>query len=139
MTSRDLRHLVWAEALSLLDEAEQMQRRFFRMGQGPSQAAAPAWEPPVDVIETEDVVLVHLALPGVAADSIIVGFEHDAIVVSALRQFPACTPGARIHRIEIPYGRFERRIPLPMSVLELAAKELASGCLTLTFEKRQQR
>ncbi|MBV8209050.1 MAG: Hsp20/alpha crystallin family protein [Burkholderiaceae bacterium] len=45
------------------------------------------------------------------------------------------TTRRRIHRIEIPYGRFRRRIALPMHVLEPVAQELVNGCLVLTFNK----
>ena len=44
--------------------------------------------------------------------------------------------GARIHRVEIPYGRFSRRVLLPNHRLELAGRRYADGCLTLTFAKR---
>jgi len=133
MRSRDLSNLMWAEALSLLEQAERLQRQFFRVG----SAQARVWEPPVDVVETADALIVHVALPGAAADTVTIGVEHDAITVSALRPFAgAAAPGARIHRVEIPYGRFERRIALPMQVLQLAGRALADGCLTLTFAKR---
>ena len=36
--------------------------------------------------------------------------------VSALRPFPCRGDGAHIHRLEIPYGRFERRIALPLGI-----------------------
>jgi len=120
------------EALSLLDQADRLQRQFFRLG----SAAANIWEPPVDIVETADSVIVHVALPGVAADSITIGLEPDAVTVSALRPFAGAAPGAaRIHRIEIPYGRFQRRVELPMHALQFSGKTLAGGCLTLTFAK----
>ena len=145
MTSRDLNNWMWSEALSLLDEAERLQRQFFRLGRGMqaavdkagSQALAPGWEPPVDVIETSDAVRVHVALPGVAVDDIEVGLQPGALIVSALRAFPAPEHGARIHRVEIPYGRFERRIALPTHALEPAAQVLSDGCLVLTFRKKE--
>jgi len=37
-------------------------------------------------------------------------------------------------RLEIPYGRFERRIKLSPE-LRLAERELLHGCLVLTFTK----
>jgi HSP20 family molecular chaperone IbpA len=37
-------------------------------------------------------------------------------------------------RLEIPYGRFERRITLSAR-LRLAERELSNGCLVLTFAK----
>jgi HSP20 family molecular chaperone IbpA len=130
MRSRDLSSWMWGDALSLLEQADRLHRQFCRTG----AAAAPCWEPPVDVVETEDALIVHVALPGVPAAGIAVGFDPGGITVSAVRGFPA-QRAARIHRIEIPYGRFERRIALPMHMLELAARDLADGCLVLTFGK----
>ena len=135
MRSRDLHSLMWGEALSLLERAERLQRQFFRVG---ASAAAGTWEPPVDLVESGDALRVHVALPGVGPESVTVGLERDAVTVSALRAFPASEGGARIHRLEIPYGRFERRIALPMHALELTGKSLADGLLTLTFAKRKE-
>ena len=42
---------------------------------------------------------------------------------------------AAIHRLEIPYGRFERRIALPAGRFEVARSDLVDGCLTLSLRK----
>ncbi len=121
------------EALSLLEQADRLQRQFFRLASAEGQV----WEPPIDIVETADSLIVHVALPGVTADSITIGMEADAVTVSALRPFAAAAPGAaRIHRVEIPYGRFQRRVELPMHALQFSGETLAGGCLTLTFAKR---
>ena len=136
MTSRDLSNLMWGEALSLLEQADRLHRQFCR----PVAAPAPAWEPPVDVIETADTVLVHVALPGADADSVLVELEPGAIAISAHRLFPldaSASQMARVHALEIPYGRFERRIGLPMQTLALTGRKLQDGCLTLTFSKKE--
>jgi HSP20 family molecular chaperone IbpA len=136
MNSRDLSRLMWSEALSLLEQADRLQRQFCR----PTAAEAPAWEPPVDVIEVADAVRVHVALPGAAADSVIVELAPEAITISARRSFPldaSEAQPARIHALEIPYGRFERRIGLPTRALTLVGKKLQDGCLTLTFSKKE--
>jgi HSP20 family molecular chaperone IbpA len=122
------------EALSMLDRAERLQRQFFTH-------AVDAWEPPVDVIETQTGLEVHVALPGVAPDSITIGIHPGGVSVSALRPFPCRETGAQLHRIEIPYGRFERRIVLPLEdpymPMELVERRLADGVLTLTFRKKE--
>ena len=137
MTSRDLSRLMWSEALSLLEQADRLHRQFIR----PAAAAAPAWEPPVDIVETADAVWVHVALPGAAADSVVVKLEPSAITISAHRPFPLRSSEservARIHALEIPYGRFERRIGLPTQALTLSGKKLQDGCLTLIFSKKE--
>ena len=114
----------------MLEQADRLRRQFFRM-------ESHAWEPPADVAETARDVVVHVALPGVVAKDVAVGLEPGLLTVSALRAFPAYERGARIHRLEIPYGRFERNIALPIHALELADKTLANGCLTLTFRKKE--
>ena len=39
--------------------------------------------------------------------------------------------GDVIHRLEIPYGRFDRRIALPRGRYEIGRRELADGLLTI--------
>jgi len=41
-----------------------------------------------------------------------------------------------VRQLEIPYGFFERRIPLPDARLEVSAPELTHGCLTIRLRKR---
>ena len=128
---------MWNEALSVLDRAERLQRQFFHH-------AAAAWEPPADIVEAGDELRVHIALPGVPADSITIAVDAAGVSVSALRAFPLradCGVEAHIHRIEIPYGRFERRIEValddPYAPLELSGKSLENGVLTLTFRRKE--
>jgi len=139
MKSRDLHTWMWAEALSMLDEADRLQRQFFRIGGAAGEPLpAPVWEPPVDVIETTEAIVLEIALPGVSADSVVISVEPEFVSVSAFRAFPlGSSAGARIHRIEIPYGRFERRIALPTHLLELRGRDLANGCLRLTLVKKE--
>jgi HSP20 family protein len=125
---------MWSEALSMLDRAERLQRQFFTH-------AAAAWEPPVDVLESEDGLTLQVALPGVRADSITIGIEPAGVTISALRAFPCRGDTTQVHRIEIPYGRFERHIGLPLgdpyAGLELSGKHLADGILTLEFRRKE--
>jgi HSP20 family molecular chaperone IbpA len=124
---------MWGEALSMLDRAQRLQRQFFTH-------ANVAWEPPVDIVESDGALLMHVALPGVSADAITVALDPAGITISAVRPFP-CRGEGQIHRLEIPYGRFERQIGLsladPYAPLELAGKSLQDGILTLTFRRKE--
>jgi len=137
---------MWNEALSMLEQAERLQRQFAHFGgsevavsRGPQREAGPSWEPPVDIVESGDALSVQVALPGVAMDSVNVVLEDGTITVTASRAFPACDRGARVHRLEIPFGHFSRRIVLPAGIaaraLELVGRNYADGCLILTFRK----
>jgi HSP20 family molecular chaperone IbpA len=125
---------MWGEALSMLDRAQRLHRQFFTH-------AAVAWEPPVDIVESGETLQMHVALPGVSADTITVALDPGGITISALRRFPCSGEDSQIHRLEIPYGRFERHIGLqlgdPYSPLELADKQLQDGILTLTFRRKE--
>jgi HSP20 family protein len=121
---------MWSEALSMLDRADRLHRQFFTQ-------AAPGWEPPIDVVEVDGELLIHVALPAVEAGSITIALDPEGVVVSASRPFPCRGQGALIHRIEIPYGRFERRIALDTAGLELGGRTLADGVLTLAFRRKE--
>ena len=54
-----LRGWMWSEACEMLARAERLHREFFRPIRSASRLAA--WEPPVDILETEREVLVLVA------------------------------------------------------------------------------
>lgn len=133
MSANDLEGWMWAEAIRRLDRAERLQRQFFRPPAGPRRQ----WEPPVDVFETADAVWVTVALPGVA-DVQLTGLEvrDDVLRVSGERHVPAPDGRAVLHRLEIPYGQFERHVALPHPQLAIVNHELVDGCLYLKLRKR---
>lgn len=102
---------MWMQACEVLDHAERLQRKFLHYA-GPGVDAA-VWEPPVDIHETRDAVSLLFALPGVAPEQIEVTVEPNAVTVSARRPMTLNTRcDSVIRRLEIPHGRFVRRIPL---------------------------
>ena len=133
MSSRNSTDWMWSQACALIDEAERMHRQFFRLGV--SERAQAVWEPPVDVFEDDREIVVVVALPGVAAEAVEVAMEPGAVVVRAQARFPFAGPDHVVRRLEIPYGNFERRIPLPLAHLEAGTRESANGCLVLRLAK----
>jgi HSP20 family protein len=119
---------MWAEACNSLDRAERLRRQFFQPGRIAS------WEPPVDVFETEGDLWVTVALPGVRIDQLQVAVSGGTIVIAGERRLPIQSRAA-ILRLEIPHGRFERRIELPAGHYELSRSDLADGCLILRLRK----
>ncbi len=133
MHRRNRGPLLWAEAVDLLEQAERMQRQFFRLAAG---EARPRWEPPVDVYSRGDEILVEVALPGVPSERVELVCAPGELVVRGERRLPGGWSAAPIHRLEIPYGRFERRLTLPAGTWELVAREFANGCLQLLLARR---
>lgn len=125
---------MWEEACTLLDEAERLHRRFFRLTA--SAHARPVWEPPVDVFEDENEIIIVTALPGVAPERVAVAVDDSGILsIRAESRIPFGGPRCEVHRLEIPYGDFERRIQLPPGRYEPGAERFAEGCLILTLRK----
>ena len=76
-----------------------------------------------------------VALPGVELDSIRVTLSAGTLIVTGERPLPPELQNARILRMEIPYGQFERRIELPPVPFRISGRHLANGCLMLRLEK----
>ena len=122
-----------SEAIETLVRTERMQHQLFRL-QRPDPRQ-PAWEPPIDVIETERAVLILVALPGVDPDQVEAAIEDGALVVTGRRVLPPELRTAVIHRLELPQGRFERRIRLPAGRYSAVHRGIANGCIVITLEK----
>ena len=132
--ARDVpRDWMWSEACEMLARAERMHRELFR----PStpQAQSPAWEPPVDILETESEVLVLVALPGVVPDDAQALIEDGDLVIAGTRVVPEQLRTATIHRLELPQGRFYRRLRLPAGRYAGVRRAAAAGCLIVTLQK----
>ena len=133
MAARYPNDWMWAQAFQVLEEAERKRRQFFRLSSPGGRAVT--WEPPVDIFEDELDVVVLVALPGVPANRIEVTTEPGELVVRAERTLPFASSPRGLRRLEIPYGYFERRIPLPEARLEAATREVRDGCLILRLRK----
>jgi HSP20 family protein len=131
MPPRDPGAGLLAEALDLLREADRVHRQFFSLPLGRRE---PCWEPPIDVVENDRMLLIRVALPGVAPTALEVSTDGVSLLVVGRRRHGA-SAGETIHRLEIPYGRFERRIALPAGRFELRSRDLVDGLLVLTLRR----
>jgi HSP20 family molecular chaperone IbpA len=121
-----------AEAIQLIQSAERLQRQFFVLG---AYAASPHWEPPVDMVVNDREIGLIIALPGVTPDKLEVTLDAQSVLIAGERSFGARLGEGAILRMEIPYGRFARRILLPYGAFKLNDMVLENGCLTLTLDR----
>lgn len=136
MRRDDIENWMWAEACEALARAERLHRRFFEPRRAAAAARLPVWQPPADVLETEHEVLIIVALPGVDPAAVEAAIEDGALRVAGMRLLPPELRSAAIHRLELPQGRFERRIPLPPGRYGTAVRHsLVHGCLLVRLEK----
>jgi HSP20 family protein len=128
MPHRQLEARMWAEACAAMERAERLHRQFFHH-------AGRHWQAPIDVFETDAGLTIMIALPGVGLDDISVTLSAGILIVRGQRALPAELDNARIVRLEIPHGHFERRIELPAVPFELSGRHLANGCLILRLQR----
>jgi HSP20 family protein len=124
---------MWAQACDMLAGADRMHGQFFRLSVTTRSRAV--WEPPIDVFEDEEEVVAVVAMPGVAADAVELVRDERGLTVRGHRPSPFAGSQHVVRQLEIPYGFFERRVPLPPVSLELVSHELTHGCLVLRLRK----
>jgi HSP20 family protein len=99
---------------------------------------------PVDLTETDDEIVVKVAVPGVKPEDLNVSVTGDMLTISAetrdeseAREERDERPGQRHYR-EWYYGRVERTLRLPVAVNSDAAQaECSNGVLTLRLPKAE--
>jgi HSP20 family molecular chaperone IbpA len=124
---------MWSQACEMLIRAERLHRQLFQPVMG--MDLAPCWEPPADVLETESHVVIYVALPGVSKDHLEVAIDGPELVIAGARVLPDELRDARIHRLELPQGRFVRRIVLPPGRYDQIGKSSVDGCLMISLRK----
>ena len=133
MTRRDLERRMWMEACEFLERAERLHRRFF---EPPAGGAESGWEPPVDLYETDGELWLFAALPGVDPGAVEIFAQDGTLTITGRRALPPMVRQARIQRVEIPHGRFVRRLALPLDRLEIVEHDMENGCLVLRMRKK---
>jgi HSP20 family protein len=131
--SKDPVNWMLSEAIDSLARAERLRRQFFSL-QPSAGSQESSWEPPIDVLETDREILILVALPGVDPDEVEAVIDSGTLIVSGRRVLPVELRNARIHRLELPQGRFERRIVLPAGRYAVS-RFAVNGCIVLRLSK----
>ena len=78
--------------------------------------SADSWTPAIDVIETDDDVLVVVDLPGVEPDGVDVSLAGNMLTLQGDRPVSDHPEAATVHARERAQGRFNRSIPMPVPI-----------------------
>jgi HSP20 family protein len=76
------------------------------------------WEPPVDIYETDDALVLQVELPGVSKDAVSVELHEHTLRLSGERTREPAVTGGQYHREEGRYGAFQRAFRMPTIVDE---------------------
>ncbi|MBM3786248.1 MAG: Hsp20/alpha crystallin family protein [Acidobacteria bacterium] len=96
------------------------------------------WAPAVDILETENELVVKADLPDVKIEDISIALEDGTLILKGERKFEKTVEKGGYHRIERSYGAFARHFTLPDSVEpEKVAAAFKDGVLTITLPKKE--
>ncbi len=121
---------------TVVDQAEQMHRMLHQIQMlGRTSGMNGAWQPPTDVYEIEDALVVRVELAGVREDDIDITLFADHLTITAVRHSPDA-PDAAYHMAGILYGEFRLAIPV-VAHLERDKVEATheNGLLTIILPK----
>jgi HSP20 family protein len=133
MATKDPIDWMLSDAIGTLARAERLHQQFLKL-RPMAGTREPSWEPPIDVLETDSEVLILVALPGVDPDEVEALIEGGILVIGGRRVLPPELRNARILRMELPQGRFERRIQLPLGRYTIS-RFATNGCIGLRLAK----
>jgi len=100
--------------------------------------ASRPWSPAVDILETEDALILNADLPGVEMKNIDVRLENETLTLQGERSFEKDEQARGYHRIERHYGTFVRSFSVPATIdVDQVGAEYRNGVLTVTLPKKE--
>lgn len=97
------------------------------------------WQPPVDIYEDEDSVVIKAELPDVEQKDIEVKIENNTLILRGERKHDAHVKKENYHRIERYYGTFQRTFSLPTTIEQEKVKASCDrGVLTIVLPKKNE-
>lgn len=102
-------------------------------------AGSRPWAPPVDILETENELVLKADIPDVNLGDVDIQVENGTLTLKGERKFEKRDNGKEgYHRIERSYGSFVRCFSLPETVdAEKVGAVYKNGVLTISMPKKE--
>ena len=96
------------------------------------------WSPAVDIVETENELVLKADVPGVELKDIDIQLENGTLTVKGERKIETEEKGKGFQRMERSYGAFVRYFTVPDTVdAEHVKAAYEAGVLTITLPKKE--
>ena len=130
----------WEPAREMMTLREAMDRLFDDAFTRPLSLSGNNWSiPAVDMYQTENEVVVKVALPGIKADEVQINVTGEVLTIKGETKQENETKEKAYHIREQRWGAFERSIVLPTEVVADKAKaDFENGVLTITLPKAEE-
>jgi HSP20 family protein len=103
-------------------------------------ASARRWVPAMDLVETDDHLVLRADLPGLEQDDVNVEIKDGVLTLSGERRSEREQKTEGFHRVERAFGSFSRSLTLPQGVdADKVAAEFDKGVLEVRIPKPEER
>lgn len=127
------------DLLSLQEEVNRLFDELFERFPSRLDLFESGWSPRVDVIETDDEVIVEAELPGVKKEDVSVTITDNVLTIKGEKRREREEKAGSYHRVERAYGSFQRSFTLPATVQADKAKAtFKDGVLRVTIPKTEE-
>jgi len=97
------------------------------------------WQPPVDIYEDEQSVVIKAEVPDVDQKDIEVRIENNTLTLKGERKHSSEIKKENYYRVERYFGQFQRSFSLPQSINQDKVQATCEkGILTITLPKREE-
>jgi len=118
---------------------EQLNRMFGEGFNRQEESNLTAWAPAVDILETEQELVVKADLPDIDPKELDIRVENNILTIRGERKFEKQVNEENYLRVERSYGSFARSFSLANTVNSEAIKaDYQNGVLTLVIPKREE-
>jgi HSP20 family protein len=128
----------WSDLENMQQDMERLLDYVLRGKRPPAFLSPQAWQPAIDVCESQESVEILVELAGVRREDIELRITQDALTIHGTRVARHHGHPVVCYQLEIPYGTFERVVQLP-SGLDIAQITAASrdGLLEITIPRQR--
>lgn len=133
------RYVSYGAGPHVIEQMQQMHQLMHHMLARATPGAGGAWQPPTDVYETEDTLMVRVELAGVREEDIEITLFADHLEIAGARHNTAL-PNAAYHLAGILYGAFRVQVPVtaPLRRDDVEAS-FENGLLAVVLPKGTER
>ena len=124
---------------SLQSDMNRLFDRFFDTGRPGNGSATRRWIPAMDLVETEDSLVLRADLPGMTQEDVEIEVKDRTLTISGERRSESEEKKEGFHRVERAFGRFSRALALPDGVdAERIAASFDNGVLEVKIPKPEE-
>ena len=111
----------------------------FRMPFGGEALEGTAWSPAVDIVETDNEIVVTADVPGIDPKEVDIQVQNGTVTLKGERKFESDVKEDNYRRVERVYGSFVRSFSLPLTVdSDKVEAEYRNGVLELRLPKKPE-